>query len=111
MYVGNVLLLGVLVGLGGLAHSSTSLKQLGRVRTVGDGHAGLLGVVEILPAAPVSLKLPVKPGDTISAAVTISGKTVSMRLRNVTRHTVVNRTEPGGSGHHLAGWIAEAPPP
>jgi hypothetical protein len=99
------------VGLGGATESATSLEQIG---TSADCPASGTPVYsawyEILPAAPVFLKLAVKPGDTISAAVTLSGKRVSLRLRNLTRHTVVNKklklTAPDTTS---AEWIAEAP--
>jgi Peptidase A4 family len=99
------------VGLGGLTQDATSLEQMGTdANCTAAGTPVYSAWYEILPAAPVTLKLGVRPGDTVSAAVTVSGKTVSMRLRNLTLHTVVNRklrmTAPDLSS---AEWVAEAP--
>jgi hypothetical protein len=99
------------VGLGGLAQGSTSLEQIGTgADCAASGTPVYSAWWEILPAAPVSLNLPVRPGDTISAAVTITGKTVAMRLRNLTRHTVVNKkVKMAAPDMTSAEWIAEAP--
>jgi hypothetical protein len=99
------------VGLGGLAPDATSLEQIG---TSADCTAAGTPVYsawyEILPAPPVTLRLAVRPGDTVSAAVTVSGRTVSMRLRNLTLHTVVNRKlKMAAPDLSSAEWIAEAP--
>jgi hypothetical protein len=99
------------VGLGGLTQGSTSLEQIGTdANCTAAGTPVYSAWYEILPAAPVTLNLAVEPGDTVSAAVTISGKTVSMRLRNLTRHTVVNKkTKMAAPDLTSAEWIAEAP--
>ncbi len=99
------------VGLGGSTQNSTSLEQIGTsADCAASGTPVYSAWYEILPAAPVSLKLLVRPGDTISAAVTISGKTVAMRLRNLTRHTVVNKKlKMAAPDTTSAEWIAEAP--
>ena len=60
------------------------------------------------PAPPVRLKLTVRPGDTILAAVTITGKTVRFRLRNLTRKTVVNKKVAVAAPYLTsAEWIAQ----
>jgi hypothetical protein len=99
------------VGLGGLTQASTSLEQVGTsADCTAAGTTVYSAWYEILPAAPVGLHLAVLPGETISAAVTISGKTVSIRLRNLTRHTVVNkRLKMAAPDMTSAEWIAEAP--
>ncbi len=99
------------VGLGGATQNSTSLEQIGTSSDcAASGTPVYSAWYEILPAAPVSLKLPVRPGDTVSAAVTISGKTVSLRLRNLTRHTAVNKKlKMAAPDTTSAEWIAEAP--
>ena len=80
------------VGLGGLTETSTALEQTGTdANCSSSGTASYSAWYEIIPAPPVRLKLAVSPGDTISAAVTITGKTVAMRLRNLTLHTVANK--------------------
>ena len=101
------------VGLGGLngGSGSSALEQIGTGANCTAANAPVYSAwYELLPAPPVTLKLAVRPGDTIQAAVTISGHTVSMRLRNLTLRTVVNKklamTRPDLSS---AEWIAEAP--
>jgi hypothetical protein len=99
------------VGLGGLSGGSGALEQIGTDANCTSANTPVCAAwYELLPAPPVPLKLAVKPGDTISAAVTVSGQTVFMRLRNLTRGTVVNKklrmATPDLSS---AEWIAEAP--
>ena len=99
------------VGLGGLTETSTALEQTGTdANCSSSGTASYSAWYEIIPAPPVRVKLAVRPGDTISAAVTITGKTVAMRLRNVTLHTVVNKkVKLSRPDLTSAEWIAEAP--
>ncbi len=99
------------VGLGGLTQGATSLEQIGTgADCTASGTPVYSAWYEILPAPPVTLRLAVRPGDTVSAAVTVSGKTVSMRLRNLTLHTVVNRKlKMAAPDLSSAEWVAEAP--
>ncbi len=99
------------VGLGGLIQGATSLEQIGTdANCTAAGTPVYSAWYEILPAAPVTLRLAVRPGDTVSAAVTVSGKTVSMRLRNLTLHTVVNKkVKMAAPDLSSAEWVAEAP--
>jgi hypothetical protein len=99
------------VGLGGLTENSTALEQTGTEANCGaDGTATYDAWYEIIPAPPVPVKLTVRPGDTISAIVTITGKTVKFRLQNLTLHTIVNKKVKMKSPDlSSAEWIAEAP--
>jgi hypothetical protein len=99
------------VGLGGLTDSSTALEQTGtESNCAADGTATYDAWYEIIPAPPVAVKLTVRPGDTIAAVVTISGKTVRFRIQNLTLHTVVNKKVKMRSPDLTsAEWIAEAP--
>jgi hypothetical protein len=99
------------VGLGGLTENSTALEQIGtESNCAADGTASYDAWYEIIPAPPVPLKLAVRPGDTIAAVVTISGKTVKFRIQNLTLHTVVNKkTKMRTPDLSSAEWIAEAP--
>src|SRR4029077_20035320 len=75
-----------------------------------DGSAHFDAWYEILPAPPVPLKVAVAPGDRMSAAVTVTGRIVRMRLRNLTRHTVVNKKlTMAAPDLTSAEWVAEAP--
>jgi hypothetical protein len=99
------------VGLGGLASNSRALEQIGTSADCSTSNTPVhYAWYELVPAAPVKLKLAIRPGDTISGAVTVSGQQVSLRLRNLTTRTVVNKklrmVAPDLSS---AEWIAEAP--
>ena len=99
------------VGLGGFADGSTSLEQTGT-----ESDCTLAGTprysawYEILPAPAIPLKLVVRPGDTISASVAVSGRTVTLKLRNLTRHTsFAKKIRMAAPDRSSAEWIAEAP--
>jgi hypothetical protein len=99
------------VGLGGLTETSSALEQTGTESNCGaNGTATYDAWYEIIPAPPVRVKLAVRPGDTVAAVVTVSGKTVKFRLQNLTLHTVVNKQVKMKSPDlSSAEWIAEAP--
>jgi hypothetical protein len=99
------------VGLGGFDDTASALEQTGTESNCSSANTAEYDAwYEILPAAPVRLKLTVRPGDTISAAVTVTGGTVSFRLRNLTRRTVVNKkVKMAAPDLTSAEWIAEAP--
>src|SRR5204863_219937 len=63
------------VGLGGFADGLTSLEQTGTESDCTlDGTPRYSAWYEILPAPAIPLKLVVRPGDTISASVAVSGR-------------------------------------
>jgi hypothetical protein len=102
----------VWVGLGGSnASTSPALEQIG---TSADcdrtGSPSYYAWYEIVPAPPVSVKLKVVPGDTITTSVNVSGSTVLLQIKNRTRHTSFT-TSVGVDAPDLssAEWIAEAP--
>ena len=99
------------VGLGGFADGSQALEQTG---TEADctlaGRARYSVWYELVPAAPVSVKLTVRPGDAISATVSVSGQTVSIQVTNTTRGTsFVRELTMDSPDLTSAEWIAEAP--
>jgi hypothetical protein len=99
------------VGLGGFAETSTSLEQTG---TESDctafGEPRYSAWYEILPAPAIPLKLVVKPGDAMSASVAVSGRLVTLKLRNLTRHTsFAKKLKMAVPDRSSAEWIAEAP--
>jgi len=99
------------VGLGGFSDTSQALEQIGTEVDCSASNTARHSVwYELVPAEPVQLKLKIRAGDRISAIVTVSGQTVSLRLRNLTRKTIFTRKltmdAPDVSS---AEWIAEAP--
>jgi hypothetical protein len=101
------------VGLGGNDATSPALEQLGTgLDCDGTSTAPVSSAWwEIVPAAAVPIKLIVRPGDRVNAAVLVNGQTVTMSLKNLTRHTrfskVLTLTQPLDVSS--AEWIAEAP--
>ena len=99
------------VGLGGNSQSSTALEQLGtEADCTAAGTASYFAWYELVPATSRTIHLVVKPGDRISASVAVSGTSVTVRLRDLTRGTsfarVLRMLAPDTSS---AEWIAEAP--
>jgi hypothetical protein len=101
------------VGLGGYDPSSGSLEQLGTGADC-DGATKTPTYYawwELVPARSVKIPLKVDAGDTISAAVLVTGPTVRFSLKDLTRHTrfskVLTTTQVLDTAS--AEWIAEAP--
>jgi hypothetical protein len=99
------------VGLGGYSRTSQALEQIGtEADCSASGGVAYRAWYELVPAAPVNAYLTVRPGDTISATVTVNGHNVSVRLADLTRHTLFSRTLRMRSPDvGSAEWIAEAP--
>jgi Peptidase A4 family len=101
------------VGLGGDDSSSQALEQLGTsVSCDGDTNTPTYQAWwEIVPAASVQIPLKIRPGDKINAAVLVNGQTVTMSLKNITRHTRFSKTMTLTQPLDVssAEWIAEAP--
>ncbi|MGH2856410.1 MAG: G1 family glutamic endopeptidase [Solirubrobacteraceae bacterium] len=98
------------VGLGG-AGQTRSLEQTGtEVSCSGSGTASYSAWYELVPAAPVTVNMAVKPGDTIAGKVTVNGSDVTVSLSNrtsgATFHKTLTMSNPDVS---TAEWIAEAP--
>jgi hypothetical protein len=101
----------VWVGLGGDREGRRSLEQVGtNADCTRAGSAVYSAWLELLPAAPVEVKLRVHPGEQISASVTVRASSVTLRLRNLTtgaRYSTTRRySSPDVSS---AEWIVEAP--
>jgi len=99
------------VGLGGFDATAQALEQIGTAVDCGTAQSPTYYAwYELVPAASVRLKLKVSPGDAISGAVTVSGHVVSLRIRDLTRHTVVNkRLRMAAPDLSSAELIAESP--
>ena len=101
------------VGLGGNDASSPALEQLGTSVSC-DGNTNTPTYEawwEIVPAAAVPIPLKIRPGDRINAAVLVNGQTVTMSLKDLTRHTRFSKTMTLTQPLDVssAEWIAEAP--
>jgi hypothetical protein len=97
------------VGLGG--DQTPVLEQIGTEADCGaDGQATYSSWYELVPTVSASPDLEVRPGDVISASVTVSGRTVDLRLSNQTLGLVFQRTLTASSVDvSSAEWIVEAP--
>ncbi len=101
------------VGLGGYDPSSTSLEQLGTGADC-DGSSKVPTYYawwELVPAPSVRIPLKISAGDTVSAAVLITGQTIRFSLKNLTRHGRFSRVMTTAQELDTASaeWIAEAP--
>ena len=100
------------VGLGGFARSSRALEQAGTEADCSSaGQPVYYAWYELVPAAPVRLRLAIKPGDSVSTTVHVSGHTIRLKVLDRTTGTSVSRAlrmsaTPDTSS---AEWIAEAP--
>jgi hypothetical protein len=99
------------VGLGGYYRSSQALEQIG---TEADCSRGGIAVYdawyELVPNAPVNLHLRIRPGDSVTARVTVVGRRVGVQLRDLSTGVSYSRTlrfsHPDVSS---ADWITESP--
>lgn len=99
------------VGLGGFADGSQALEQAGTEAdcTVG-GSPRYSAWYELVPAAPVTVKLAVQPGDAISATVSVDGLSVSIQITDTTAGTAFAQQLPMAAPDLTsAEWIAESP--
>jgi hypothetical protein len=99
------------VGLGGFNSSSKALEQIGTdadcART---GTAVYYAWFELVPAAPVDLKLQIHAGDHMSASVAVSDHRVTLRIHDLsTGVTYLTTRHMASPDVTSADWIVEAP--
>jgi Peptidase A4 family len=99
------------VGIGGASDASHALEQIGtQVSCNARGKATYSMWYELVPAASVTIKYKVFPGNVITASVTVKGTRVTVQIRNLSRRTrftkVLSMSSPDTSS---AEWVAEAP--
>jgi Peptidase A4 family len=101
----------VWVGLGGYDLSSQALEQIGTdADCTSAGHARYSTWFELLPAAPVGISIRIRPGDLVSASVTVKASHVTLRIRDLTTAARFTRTLRAASvDGSSAEWIVEAP--
>jgi hypothetical protein len=99
------------VGLGGYSENSGALEQIGtEVDCAANGSATIYPWYELVPAAPQQIRLTVKAGDLISAAVTVIGDRVTVALSDLTSHkSFTKRLTASPIDVTSAEWITEAP--
>ena len=98
------------VGLGGFARGSFGVEQTGTQANCSFSQPYYVAWYELFPAPPVNLRMQVRPGDLISATVTVNKQTVLIWLRNVsTGELFTKRLKLKRADLSSAEWIAEAP--
>jgi hypothetical protein len=99
------------VGRGGDGSQSSALEQTGtQADCTADGSTDYYAWYELVPAAPVKLDLAIKPGDHISAKVSVSGSNVTVSLSDqTTGQSTTKMLQMDNPDVSSAEWIAEAP--
>jgi hypothetical protein len=98
-------------GSGSSSGSATSLEQAGTEADCNaSGSAGYSAWYELVPSAPVTVNMPVHPGDHVTSKVTVDGGNVTIQLSNATTGGSFEKTlQVSGADVSSAEWIAEAP--
>ena len=99
------------IGLGGFYRASPALEQIGTEADCSRGGSAVYSAwYELVPRAPVNLRLRIRAGDNVAARVTVNGRRVALSLRDVTTGAHFSRAvrfnAPDVSS---AEWIVEAP--
>lgn len=98
------------VGLGGFSDRSFAVEQTGTLANCSSGTPAYRAWYELYPKPPVMLKMPVRPGDTFSATVSVSKKTVLIRIKDVTTGKLfTKKLQMARPDLGSAEWVAEAP--
>ena len=95
------------VGLDG--YNSSSVEQTGTDSDCNGGSPDYYGWYEMYPADPVYFTNPVSPGDSMSAAVTVSGTSYTLTLTDSTQGWTQTENETGSFDNSSAEVITEAP--
>src|SRR5581483_4925640 len=100
------------VGLGGLASDASALEQVGTAADCSASGMPIYSVwYELVPAASVTVKLKINPGDTITASVNVEPNGVLVQVKDRTRKVAFTKllATPSAQDYTSAEWIAEAP--
>jgi hypothetical protein len=103
--------LAIWVGLGGYSMKSRELEQVGTSADCDEqGSPSYYIWYELVPAAPVSVKVKIGPGDTIVSVVKVTGNDILVQVIDRTRGTRFTRQLPMTSPDLTsAEWVVEAP--
>lgn len=99
------------VGLGGYNQSSNALEQIGsELDCKASGKVSSSVWYELVPSASHAIKMKVRPGDSLSASVTMTGSRGVLAITDHTRHHTFRKTLHVSSiDVSSAEWIVEAP--
>jgi Peptidase A4 family len=99
------------VGLGGYAVGARALEQIGtEVDCTASGGVVSDAWYELVPAASRPIRMRVRPGDKLSASVSVSGNAVVVKLDDTTAHHSFQKTlHTSTIDVSSAEWIEEAP--
>jgi hypothetical protein len=99
------------VGLGGANADSEALEQVGTSADCSESAlVSYSAWYQLFPAPPVELPLTIRPGDSIAAEVAVSGRTVTLALRNLSTGSSFSTERSMRSPEtDSAEWIVEAP--
>ncbi len=99
------------VGIGGFDLASQALEQIGtEVDCTSSGRVSSSAWYELVPAPSQTIGLRVRPGDSMSATVTVVGRRVTLALVNNTTRQSFQRTFTASAiDVTSAEWIVEAP--
>ena len=101
----------VWIGIGGYSISSRALEQIGtEADCTAQGHESSSAWFELVPSASRQIRIPIHAHDRLRASVAVSGRTVTVRLVNLTRHrSFIRRVRASLLDTSSAEWIVEAP--
>jgi len=99
------------VGIGGLSQTSQALEQAGTEADCdANGVAHYSAWYELVPSAPVRVRLTIAAGDSVTASVSVSGSYTTVRLIDHTSGASISkRLHFAHPDTTSAEWIAEAP--
>jgi hypothetical protein len=99
------------VGIGGYNQDSRALEQIGtELDCNGPGAASSDAWYELVPESSRQIRMKIKPGDTITASVTVIGHHVALKLTDRTSHSSFSKAVNVSSVDvRSADWIVEAP--
>ncbi len=96
------------VGLDG--YNSSSVEQIGTDSDCRRGHGAYYAWYEMYPAPPVNLSMAIRPGDAMSAEVSVTGSTFTLTIVNTTTGATFTTQQTSTSAALTsAEWVAEAP--
>jgi Peptidase A4 family len=99
------------VGIGGYNRDSNALEQIGtELDCNASGAARSAAWYEVVPAPSRRIGMTIRPGDTLSASVTVVGRRVTLRIADRTRRESFSKhLTVAAVDVRSAEWIVEAP--